>query len=109
MSESTPLFSSPPEFSSLPELLESLEGKPFDEAKDGVHVEYATVSRLIEEIRRARKTGQVSRVNPEISHYFEELLCLVNAMDGHHFALDNASETTRQRIESALKKWHPKE
>jgi len=94
--------------SSLPEFLESIKGKPFDEAEDDVQAEYATVSRMIEEVRRARKTGNLSRVNPAISDYFADLLCLVNAMDEHPFALDNASATTRQQIESALKKWHPK-
>jgi hypothetical protein len=102
MSESMPLFSS------LPEFLESLEGKTFAEAKDEVRAEYATISRLIEDTRRARKTGNASRVNPVISGYFEDLLCLVNVMDGHHFALDGASGTTRQGIESALKKWRQK-
>jgi hypothetical protein len=100
MIESTSLFSS------LPELLESMDGKPFDEAKHEIQAEYATVSRLIEDIRRARKTGEASRINPTIYHYFAELLCLTNAIEEHSFALDNASETTRQQIESALKKWH---
>ncbi|MGB7749084.1 MAG: hypothetical protein WBN75_17535 [Verrucomicrobiia bacterium] len=96
------------QISSLSEFLESIEGKPFDEAKDQVQAEYATVSRMIEEVRRARKTGNPSRVNPASSEYFADLLCLVNAMDGHLFALDNASADTRHLIESALKKWHHK-
>jgi hypothetical protein len=96
------------QISSLPEFLESMECKTFDEAKDHVQAEYASVSRMIEEVRRARKTGNPSRVHPASSEYFADLQCLVNVMDGHSFALDNASATTRHLIESALKKWHHK-
>ena len=92
--------------SSLQEFLEGVEQKPFDEAEHDVKAEYAAVSRIMEEARRARKTGSATRMNPAIPNYFAELLCLVNAMDEHPFALDGASETLRQQIESALKKWH---
>ena len=92
-------------YSSLPEFLESMDGKSFNEAKEDVQAEYATVSRYVEDIRRARKTGNTSRVTPGVSLYLEDLLRLVNAMDGHHFALDGVSETTWQHIEAALKEW----
>jgi hypothetical protein len=95
-------------FSSLEEFLGSIEGKSFEDARHDVQAEYATVSRIMEEARRARKSGNVSRVNPSIPSYFSELLCLVNAMDGHPFSLDGASETLRQQIESTLKKWRKK-
>ena len=58
------------QISSLPEFLESMECKTFDEAKDHVQAEYASVSRMIEEVRRARKTGNPSRVHPASSKYF---------------------------------------
>ena len=96
-------------YSSLAEFLESMEDKSFDEAKEDIQAEYATVSRYVEDIRRARKTGDVSRVTPEVSRYLEDLLRLVNAMDGHHFAFDGVSDTTWEQIESALKKWGQKE
>ena len=92
-------------YTSLSEFLESIEDKSFDEAKDEIQAEYATVSRYVEDIRRARKAGDASRVTPEVSLYFKELLCLVNAMEGHHFAFDGMSEATWQQFESALKKW----
>ena len=95
-------------YSSLSEFLQSTEGKSFDEAKDDIQAEYATVSRYVEDIRRARKTGGVSRVSPEVSLYLEDLLRLVNAMEGHDFAFDGVSDTTWQQIESALKEWGQK-
>lgn len=92
-------------YSSLSEFLESMEGKSLNEAKEDVQAEYATVSRYVEDIRRARKTGDASRVTPGVSQYLEDLLRLVNAMDGHHFAFEGVSETMWQQIESALKEW----
>jgi hypothetical protein len=95
-------------YSSLSEFLQSTEGKSFDEAKDDIQAEYATVSRYVEDIRRARKTGNASRVSPEVSLYLEDLLRLVNAMEGHDFAFDGVSDSTWQQIESALKDWGQK-
>jgi hypothetical protein len=95
-------------YSSLEEFLATTEGKSFDEARHDVQAEYATVSRIVEEARRARRSGGVSRANPAMAGYFDELLCLVNAMDGHEFSLDAANETLRKQIESALKKWRQK-
>ena len=96
-------------YSSLSEFFQSLEGKSFAEAKDDIQAEYATVSRYVEDIRRARKTGDASRVSPEVSLYLEDLLRLVNAMEGHDFAFEGVSDTTWQQIESALKEWGQKE
>ena len=95
-------------YSSLSEFLQSLEGKSFDEARDDIQAEYATVSRYVEDIRRARKTGDSSRVSPEVSLYLEALLRLVNAMEGHDFAFEGVSDDTWQQIESALKEWGQK-
>ena len=95
-------------FSSLPEFLQTISGKPLDEAKLAIQAEYAAVSRLIEESRRARKSGNPSRMNPEMRQYFSDLLCLVNGLEGHPVDLDSASEGSRKYIESALKYWHPK-
>jgi hypothetical protein len=99
MSESTSLYSS------LQELLEDLEGKPFKEANEVIQAEYANVSMIIENIRRERKSGRIPNVNPAISQYFEDLLCLVNAIDGHSFAVANASENTLKLIETTFKNW----
>ena len=96
-------------YSTLSEFLQSMEGKSFDEAKDGIQAEYATVSRYVEDIRRARKTGDASRVSPEVALYLEELLRLVNAMEGHDFAFEGVSDVTWQQIESALKEWGQKQ
>jgi hypothetical protein len=95
-------------FSSLPEFLQSINGKPLDEAKQDIQAEYAAVSRLIEEARRARRSGNLTRMNPVMAQYFSDLLCLVNAIDGQPFDLDNVSEDARKQIESALRYWHPK-
>ena len=92
-------------YSSLPEFLEGMEHKPFEEARHDVQAEYAAVSRIMEDARRARRSGTPSRMNPALPTYFAELQCLVNAMEEHPFALDEASETIRQQIEAALKKW----
>jgi hypothetical protein len=94
-------------FSSLPEFLQTINGKPLDETKEAIQAEYAAVSRLIEESRRARKRGDPMRLNPEMRQYFSDLLCLVNGIEGHPVDLDNASEGSRKYIESALKYWHP--
>jgi hypothetical protein len=77
-----------PRFSSLSELLASIEDKPFDEAKNVVQDEYTTVSHLIKEIRRVHKVRWASQVNQKIAYYFEDLLCLLNTMDQLPFALD---------------------
>ena len=103
MSESEPWHP----FSSLPEFLQTINGKPLDEARHDIQAEYAAVSRLIEEARRARKSGSPTRINPEMRQYFSDLLCLVNGLEGHPVDLDNASEDARKYIESALKYWHP--
>jgi len=95
-------------FSSVPEFLRTINGKPLDEAKQSIQAEYAAVSRLIEEARRARRSGDPSRMNPAMHQYFSDLLCLVNGIDGQPVDLDNVSEGSRKYIESALNYWHPK-
>jgi hypothetical protein len=95
-------------FSSLPEFLKTINGKPLDEARQAMQAEYAAVSRLIEEARRARRSGESARIDPAMSEYFSDLLCLVNGLDGQPVDLDNASDGSRKYIESALKYWHPK-
>ena len=92
-------------YASLSEFLQSMEGKSFDEARDDIQAEYATVSRYVEDIRRARKAGDASRMSPEVALYLEDLLRLVNAMEGHDFAFEGVSDATWQQIESALKDW----
>jgi hypothetical protein len=99
MSETTSLYTS------LPELLEDLEGKPFKEANEVIQAEYANVSMIIENLRRERKTGRIPNVNPATNQYFEDLLCLVNAIDGHSFAVANASEKTLKLIEKTFQQW----
>jgi hypothetical protein len=94
-------------FTSLPEFLKTISGKPLDEAKQAMQAEYAAVSRLIEEARRARRSGDPVRMNPAMSEYFSDLLCLVNGIDGQPVDLNSASEGSRKYIESALKYWHP--
>ena len=95
-------------FSSLPEFLKSINGKPLDEARQAIQAEYAAVSRLIEDARRARRSGNPTRINTAMPQYFSDLLCLVNGIDGHPVDLDKASEGSRKYIESAIKYWHPK-
>jgi len=94
-------------FSSLPEFLTSINGKPLDEAREAIQAEYAAVSRLIEESRRSRRSGNPARMNPAMPQYYSDLLCLVNAIDGRPVALDSVSEGSRRYFESALKYWHP--
>lgn len=95
-------------FSSLPDFLKTISGKPLDEAKQAMQAEYAAVSRLIEDARRARRSGDPARINPAMSGYFSDLLCLVNGLDGQPVDLDSASEGAQKYIESALKYFHPK-
>ena len=95
-------------FSSLPQFLQTINGKPLDEAKQAIQAEYAAVSRLIEDARRARRSGEPARINRAMSEYFSDLLCLVNGLDGQPVDLDNASDGSRKYIESALRYWHPK-
>jgi hypothetical protein len=94
-------------FSSLPEFLQTINGKPLDEARQAIQAEYAAVSRLIEEARRARRGGDPARMNPAMPQYFSDLLCLVNGINGQPVDLDNASDGSRKYIESALRYWHP--
>lgn len=94
-------------FSSLPEFLKSINGKPLDEAKEAIQAEYAAVSRLIEDARRFRKTGNQTNMNPAMPQYFSDLLCLVNGIEGHPVDLGEVSEGARKYVESALKYWHP--
>ena len=94
-------------FSSLPEFLKSINGKPLDEARQAIQAEYAAVSRLIEESRRARRSGSPTRLNPAMPQYYSDILCLVNAIDGQPVALDSVSEGARRYVESASKYWHP--
>ena len=94
-------------FSSLPEFLKTISGKPLDEARHAIEAEYAAVSRLIEEARRARRSGEAARINPAMPQYFSDLLCLVNGIEGQPVDLDSVSEGARKYVESALKYWHP--
>ena len=94
-------------FSSLPEFLQTINGKPLDEAKHAIQAEYAAVSRLIEDARRARRSGDTTRMNQAMPQYFSDLLCLVNGIDGQPVDLNSASEGSRKYIESAIRYWRP--
>ena len=94
-------------FSSLAEFLKSINGKPLDEARQAIQAEYAAVSRLIEDARRARRSGNPTRINTAMPQYFSDLLCLVNGIDGQPVDLNSASEGSRKYIESAIQYWRP--